>query len=232
MNDDTTMRNASGLFDDLSSPQLYIWEGQAQWGSEPPVGGDTASIGRFDMSAVDSIDDVDSTMTCYVEVPASWWGDYVGDVVNRANHKVLWEDHEDHLVQVSDALGAETLMVPLNASIPVELYESICGLSDYPILDESVMYELEAEIEEENWDSWGRSEFMRIVESAAAKAGEEYDFEDHDLADELRDEVANECDYLHWQSEGATSGYWTDMDLAAERAWALIVEWRSVPVPA
>lgn len=168
----------------------------------------------------------------YVSIRDAGWGDYVGSVWNRSNFRVLMESHREHLVEIRYAHGGHGLLVRLDSQIPQDLYDSIVGLLNYPVIDESDCSELESEIEQENWESWGRSDWMREIRKAASKHDPEEDVDELDeegRADALFEEVRSTGLMLDWVSESADSGYWTDFERAAAQVWEQMRKERTRP---
>lgn len=65
--------------------------------------------------------------------------------------------------------GPGWLEIILAAPEHAEYVEEIRrGLDDYPVIDESLMAEEEAEEEAEAWESWGRRDFQRALEERIA----------------------------------------------------------------
>ena len=105
----------------------------------------------------------------------SSYSDYSGSLVEASNHKVLvesfdaasFEDGKDY-IDYHGGHGTRALAVRL-ASLDGDdengwlesIVDTIEGLEDYPIADESEMSEMEMESQNEAWSSWAKSDFER-----------------------------------------------------------------------
>ena len=230
MEDET--RNTAELLDvPYLRPGVYVWRGQALQGStwvpvDPPVGGDSVALGTFGMlSLADLHGTPDADDVRYVEIPGTAWGDYVGSTWYRSNARSIRRDWSDHVVQVTGCFGFEVMLLPLSVDIPVELFDAITGLGDYPVYDEGDLSELETELESEDWQSWGRSDWAREIRKLAQGVDADDDvseLDDPKYVDALFCDIYHEGDVGRWCSETAVSGYWEDFDRAAGLAWAEI----------
>jgi hypothetical protein len=105
------------------------------------------------------------------------WSDYSGSLVDKANHKTLtdsfdaasFEDGIDY-IDYHGGHGTRALAVrlsSLDADDPDGWLESIVdtleGLEDYPLADESLHSEMEMESQNEAWESWAKSDFERAL---------------------------------------------------------------------
>lgn len=84
-------------------------------------------------------------------IPHTSWGDYIGDTVDRANHKILLE--KDWAYDVHGDYGSRAIGVDLT-NRPEELDDILRALDNYPILDDNILSEVETELEQDDWDSW------------------------------------------------------------------------------
>jgi hypothetical protein len=94
--------------------------------------------------------------------------DYSGDLVNVANHKALvsmfpddWEDGTEYL-DYSGGHGTFDIAIRLDV-LTEEIMETIEGLEDYPLIDESLHSELEMESQNEAWSNGLRSDFKKAL---------------------------------------------------------------------
>lgn len=92
------------------------------------------------------------------------------------------------------------LVLPLKEPIPQELCEAVLSLEDYPILDEELLAEMELNQTQENWESYGRDEF---VDELFRKSDRERD-DFKELSDELLDEF--------WQDLCSRRGLWPEQE--------------------
>jgi hypothetical protein len=179
------------------------------------------------------------------EIQFCYSSDYSGSEYDRANARTLaeefpWLSHVDNYGAWSESFV--TLLVGELPSPDTEagiqelerLVQTVESLSDYPILDEQKLYDLEAEIEEESWDAWFLSDF------ASAVAGNlgcdtyelEFDFKvsDEQLKEMFYDVYSEEWE-LSFRLENATTGYFEGWeDVAVTVAENIIREWRKAIV--
>lgn len=140
----------------------------------PPVGGDTAYMSRFTRRAY-----ADGPQ--YVVVPVTSWGDYAGSTVERSNARSLVRDYPDVFVLAEGAYSSESLYLPADAPISADLWDTLAGLSDYPLYDENDHSELEWELTDEAWSSYGEYDLRRAVTDALASDSDEAAVLDADL---------------------------------------------------
>jgi hypothetical protein len=148
----------------------------------------------------------------YATIPYTTWGDYIGSVVERANARYLDEEFPDVVSTQCGAFDSEWLVTPTDAEIPDDLEYILIGLKDYPCVDEDLMYEIEAEIFQSDWDTWLysdiRSEFLSELEP--------YYWDSFDplfSAEDIEHYFYCATDVLgvYWECESATSGYVPDL---------------------
>ena len=250
--DDDETRNSSGLLDDVrsSARKLYVWRGQTLEGStwvaaDPPDGGDAVTLGALDMRAQESVYDLTGDDVRYLEIRGTAWGDYTGSTYERSNARSVRRDFGEHVVTLRADFGFEVLLVRVGADIPIGLYEAIVEMQDYGLYDESDLSELESELEQEDWQSWGRSDFSSEVRKRAQRHDRDDDVPELDedaYTDSLFWDVCADGEAGFWQAETAVSGYWADFERAAGLAWqeiqrrrmAVLEEWArglSAPIP-
>jgi hypothetical protein len=237
---DEVERTTTDLLVQHRNLAVYAWRGTEMRGPEcvpstAPEGGDSAHFGTFGMRLLsDRFDAPDADAALYVEIPGTAWGDYVGATWTRSNARVMLDRYREHIVAVTGDFSFETLMVPLGAEISTWMFDDIVHLIDSPILDEDDWSQLESEIEQEDWDSWGRDQWRDAIRDQAHAEHHDDDVSEldaTDYADALFWDTARRIDVL-WQAETAVSGYWTDFDRAAELAWAEIQERRMAELEA
>ena len=92
--------------------------------------------------------------------------DYSGSLVERANYReFLAEFGElDGVHEVYGGYGTFAIAVRVDA-IDDAMAEVFQGLEDYPLISEEAHSELELEAQEEAWESWAESDFVRALES-------------------------------------------------------------------
>lgn len=105
---------------------------------------------------------------CYVEIPNTVSGDYVGDAYNRSNREFLLTQFPSLFIVGSDRLGAETLYLNLGDRIPAELVSLLPG-TDYPVVSEDHFYEMETRLRSEYWEEHGRDGFLDAIRDSATE---------------------------------------------------------------
>jgi hypothetical protein len=225
------IRNADELLEvPYLKPRIFVWQGQElqghQWVAvDPPVGGDSVRYGVFDMRALDDLHcAADADDVRYIEIPDTAWGDYVGSTWARSNARSIRRDYPDDVVTVTGHHSFETLLVPAEAQIPARLFEAIEARAESAFYDEDDWSALEHELEQEQWDDTGRSDFRSEIRELAQRVDS-----DDDVAELDSDEYVNELFYeawsnceVQWVAETATGGAWHGFDRAAEAAWAVV----------
>lgn len=229
MTEDEETRNTSDLLDDLKAykPLAYVWRGQKLSGHEwvavdAPEGGDSVRLGTFGMQREGRMYERASDDVRFVEVHATAWGDYTGSTYERSNARSIRRDFGEHVVTLTADFGFEVLLVRLNTEIPAELYDAIVELAEYPLYDEGDLSEVESELEQEDWESWGRSDWTSEIRKRAEAVDRDDvtpELDSADYVNELFSEIGMDGDVLVWQAETAVSGRWTDFERAAELAW-------------
>jgi hypothetical protein len=211
-------------------PAVYVWHGMNLRGLtwepvEAPVGGDSVALGVFDMRPLRELHGTaDADDPRYVEIPGTAWGDYTGSDYDRSNARSILRDWPEHVVRVTGHHGFEALVLPMGADVPAELFDAILRLGDYPLYDEDDHSALCTELEQEDWTSWGRSDWRREIRKAAHADDRDDDVDELDddaYVDELFALLAERHD-VTWHAETAVGGYWTDFDHTAREAWSEI----------
>jgi hypothetical protein len=100
------------------------------------------------------------------------YSDYSGCSVHRSNFRVFIEDIDPEELETGGTFrvfyggyGTEALAVCLDRPIPSELADTLEALADYPVIDESDMSEYELETEDDAWNSWIMSDYIRALEA-------------------------------------------------------------------
>ena len=245
-------RGSAGLLDDLApyKPMIYVWRGQELRGSvwvpaDPPEGGDSVRLGALDMREQSSVYDLTEDDVRFLEIRATAWGDYTGSTYERSNNRSLRRDFSEHVVTLRADFGFEMLLMRIGVDIPEGLYDAIVSLREESLYDESDLSDLESELESEDWENWGRSDWADEIRKLAQQLDRDDDVTelgDDAYADDLFWAVTADGEAGYWQAETAVSGYWTDFERAAELAWqeierrrmAGLEEWArelSAPIP-
>ena len=92
--------------------------------------------------------------------------DYSGSLVERANYREFLEEfgEQDGVHEVYGGHGTFAVAVRVDA-IDDAMAEVFQGLEDYPLISDEAHSELELEAQEEAWESWTESDFVRELES-------------------------------------------------------------------
>lgn len=122
------------------------------------------------------------------------FSDYSGSDIERANVKVWRQefasDEGTAWVEVTGAHGAEAIAVNPDA-ITDEMRATLDALTDYPLISDEAAGEVETELFDEAWESWGRRDFKRYIEK-------EYTVDLDDVPEESLDEMFHEgADHLN-----------------------------------
>lgn len=121
-----------------------------------------------------------------------------GYTIAKANIKYIEENFEELINTESidiykTAYSGENCEFNLDSLANDELYEILLGIHDYPVVDDDTLSEVEMELENECWDSYGRDDFKKALNEQYGDAAEE-------LSDEDIDNLAHEAS--QWTSEG------------------------------
>lgn len=171
---------------------------------------------------------------------------YSGSEIDRANARTLANEFSYFLMHTDNGGWHSESYVELTiGELPAQdteegiselerFVETVESLSDYPILNESDLYDLEAEIEEESWDSWFLSDFVSAVAGNLGCDTYELEFDFKVSDEQLREmfyDVYSEEWELTFRLESATSGYFEGWeDIATTVAENIVNEWRKVIV--
>lgn len=172
----------------------------------------------------------DEETVTLVEIPCTTWGDYCGDIVQRANYVAILETHADDVVDVSWGMGGHSLALRLDGTVSSVLRDELRGLVDYPVICEDTLGTLESELESEDWEGFARDDIRRDAERKLDELRDEHELSDADVEvtpeelDELRDELRQNGDALDYVTETATGGYFTDTDVVVDRVVTAHVE--------
>jgi hypothetical protein len=248
--DDETRNTADLLTVPYLSPAVYVWRGQELKGhdwvpADAPVGGDAVRLGTLGMLRASDVHDSADDDVRYLEIPGTAWGDYTGSTYDRSNARSLRRDFGEHVVTLRADFGFEVLLVRIGVEVPEGLYDAIVEARDCTLYDESDLSELESELEREDWENWGRSDWAGEIRKRAQRVDRDDDVRELDTdtyTDDLFWAVCSDGDAGYWQAETAVSGRWTDFEHAAELAWqeiqgrrmALLEEWArelAAPIP-
>lgn len=150
--------------------------------------------------------------TLPVYIPPHFQGDIGGDLVTKSNFEVFQEEFEDSQGDKWVALygGHGSYGIAIRGDVDdKEILDVLAALSDYPVLSDEHMSQLEVDASDEAWQNWARSDFTSAIERRAwtikGKDVEIVDFDEGDMGDddfreffETMRERANE----YWEPEG------------------------------
>lgn len=137
--------------------------------------------------------------------------DYSGGLVTRANYEVLLEEAER---LTEDELGGDdswfqtfygghgTYAIAFHVDkTPQEIIEMLAGLSDYPLIDDNKLADLEHEATEESWNNSYERDYRKALEDKFG--GDADDVDDKVLREHFEEarERANE----YWENEEGPS---------------------------
>ena len=124
------------------------------------------------------------------------YGDYCNTgAVGKANVQTILDDTElcerVGVIELNEAYNTTSLMFPISALQDAELCELLENLDNYPVLDDELMYEIEVEMQSEAWESYGRHDFDRHLQSL----GHDTDELSSDDLDELFNKIQQAANY-------------------------------------
>lgn len=120
-------------------------------------------------SVDDIIEEMEKGKIFVFEIPYCSFSDYSGCTVERSNYKDIKDNFEglDGLYFFSGGHGTQALALDLRTVYldrVDEIHDIIAGLENYPVIDESTLSELEMEMEDEAWNSYGCSDFRDALQ--------------------------------------------------------------------
>jgi hypothetical protein len=139
-----------------------------------------------------------------LEVPYTMHSDYSGGTVECANCKAFLELYEDlpGVWEVSGGYGTTGVVILKSLyEENEEVKETIDNLADYPLIDEEALSELEMELEQEDWESWIKSDLKHELDKLQIG----YPRDDETFFETYR----AICDKhnIYWEAESAIGGY-------------------------
>lgn len=146
----------------------------------------------------------------FLEIPYTVYSDYSGSTVERSNCRSLKrfiEGLELPVWELPGGYGTNGLIIRyVDLLRSEELQEVISKLFDYPIYDEDDWRTLELEIEQEDWDSWIKYDFIKTLIDQGVYSDEGLEALEDDqiiaMYQKAREESGTE-----WYTESAVSGY-------------------------
>lgn len=183
-----------------------------RWRQPPDESGDAVPYDTFDAGKAEQNDPQ------WYEVELASGSHYSGGTVTLANYRELsrmLSEADD--VQRSPAVwckaygghGTYSLFVVYEA-LPEEIRDVLTGLDDYPSVNDEALSELECELGDEAWHSWGCGDMRRALEREFSL--DDLDLPDNALFDLFR--IASERMGHDWQFETGAQAYF-DFERAA-----------------
>lgn len=123
-------------------------------------------------------------------------------VVAKANKEAFWKEF-GHLPGVQETPAGETAVRVSGITPEMEVW--FAALADYPVVDEDLYYQKEAETKKEAWDSWVRQEFESALEEHIGEVYEadvSLDLEDEELYKLFLSKISSESEWIE-QSDGS-----------------------------
>lgn len=156
------------------------------------------------------------------------FSDYSGSTVERANTEEFLKEFGKvpGVFETCGGYGTRGILVRLDA-ITEDMLEIFSGLSDYPVVNDESLSELECELESEDFESWIWRDIIRELKKRLDRESETMDAERFDRLSDLldADDYSSEfawnlyrgvCDRenIYWNAESAVSG-WVDVERIA-----------------
>jgi hypothetical protein len=122
--------------------------------------------------------------------------------VSKSNYKVFVDKFGefDGVYESSGGMGTYAVFIRPELLLNKEIYETLCALTDYPVLNDMVHSEMEEETKEESWDNWVREDFESSLEGKLNL--ENLDYEDEDLRKVFETGRRRANEYWYEESSG------------------------------
>ncbi len=138
--------------------------------------------------------------------------DYSGCLVNKANFEVFTEEFANHEEVLISYGGHGTYAVALRLGLTDEnILSTLERLSDYPLLNENKLSEMELVAQEEAWDSWARRDFVVALEQRFDCEIGDYDEDQFYQFFTQQADIANQ----YWVNEQSDE-MWIDLERIVE----------------
>jgi hypothetical protein len=107
-------------------------------------------------------------------------GDYGGSLVELSNLQTFLEDFKGKkgIWELYGSYGSSGLAIDIRALLDSELLEDLGALQSYPVRSEDHLSALELDKEQESWESYLRSDFLRALERHLEQLSESAGFSD------------------------------------------------------
>lgn len=131
------------------------------------------------------------------------YGDYCNaGVVGRTNVETILADEalceRVGVIELNDHYNTTSLMFPIEALRDAELIELLTALDNYPCLDDEAMRDIENDMQSEAWESYGRRDFDRHLESLG--------YDTNDLSSDDLDSIFNDIQNMANYDVGHVDG--------------------------
>lgn len=146
--------------------------------------------------------------------------DYSGSSIERANYAAFLEQFKDVKGVYETYGGHGTYGVVILASVDnKEIADTLRALADYPVVDEEKLSEIELELQNEAWENWAKSEFIRELERVFNL--DDLEIDAHDKWDEMIHQLmdSGKAEWIHETGGDA----WIDVKRLAQA-----VEWEDL----
>jgi hypothetical protein len=107
-------------------------------------------------------------------------GDYGGSLVELSNLQTFLEDFKDRkgIWELYGSYGSSGIAIDVRALLDSELLDDLSALQRYPLRSEDHLSALELDMEQESWDSYLKSDFLRALERRIEQLSESAGFSD------------------------------------------------------
>ena len=156
----------------------------------------------------------------YADVPFTDHGDYCGSTVEKSNCRAFLEafGHNDFVHRTYGGHGSESVMIGITGLLGCDdstfddIYDTLRGLADYPLIDEQLLCEIESEGCDDAWGCWVCSDYEKGIERAFPDVEFEFDGDKLRTVFEACAEKANE----YWYCEGSGTDMYIKVDDVVE----------------
>jgi hypothetical protein len=138
-------------------------------------------------------------------------GDYTGCAVQAANRRVLLEKTDLcerlGIELLVESYSTETLLFPIASLKDPELVEVFESLDKYPCLDHQALSDIEREMENECFNSFGRQDFKEYLRVNDLITDDQSDDITNEQLDYIYQEASSKTNYNIFEVESGTSGH-------------------------
>jgi hypothetical protein len=124
------------------------------------------------------------------------------DCVNKSNYEVFVEEFGklDGVYKSTGGMGTYAVFIRPDLLLNKDILETLCVLTEYPVLNDMVHSEMEEETKEESWDNWVQEDFESSLEGKLNL--ENLDYEDEDLRKVFETGRSRANEYWYEESSG------------------------------